>query len=347
MIDKQTLLERIDLLNLIGGNFHRAASTGGGEWEGPCPFCPDHGRDRFRIQPNNKPWGLWMCRHCTDGKWKNAIDYVIRRDSCDFKTALLTLGGQDLPAISRPIAKYIPEPEPAYSPPPEDWQETANQAIAICQDNLLFKDQGKKALEYLYKRGLKEKTIKRFLLGFSPGVKVGGLYIPRGIVIPCVVSGEVWYLKIRTNSIDQGKKYLGVKGNRTNAIFNAGDLISATPALFCEGEFDCMIAWQEIGDVVIPITLGAAKNKPDLASWGPYLIDVNLFMFTYDNDEAGRDGALAVMDVLGDRAKLALLPEEYKDINDYFLAGNDLWKWIQPYLEFYDPIKTAPLVEAN
>ena len=35
-------------------------------------------------------------------------------------------------------------------------------------------------------------------------------------------------------------------GSKPAALYNAGDLIGRDVALFCEGEFDCMIAWQEL-----------------------------------------------------------------------------------------------------
>src|SRR4030042_652775 len=82
-----------ELLSLVGQDtaLKRVAKTGGGEYAGPCPFCG--GRDRFRVQPNRKPWGLWMCRNCGEGRWQDVISFVMQRDQVDFKTALQTLGG--------------------------------------------------------------------------------------------------------------------------------------------------------------------------------------------------------------------------------------------------------------
>ena len=53
--------ERLDLLELIGrdARLRKVASTRGGEYAGPCPFCG--GRDRFRVQPRR---GRWWCRGC-------------------------------------------------------------------------------------------------------------------------------------------------------------------------------------------------------------------------------------------------------------------------------------------
>ena len=338
MIHKQAILEKIHLQSLVGSDLKKVAATAGGEYAGPCPFCG--GDDRFRVQPNRKPWGWWMCRRCTDGRWRNAIDFVMERDNCDFITACKALAGDSLPTTDTRRPTQTPA-KPAYRPPETIWQESAQKALEICQANL-WGDPGKRALPWLReKRGFSDKTIKRFGLGLSEGGELAGLYVPRGLVIPCIVGGEVWYLKIRTSSNEKGKKYQGVKGNRTAAIYNADELTPAAPGLLCEGEFDCMLAWQELGDVVTPVTFGAAGNLPDLATWGAYILPVSRFLLAYDADPAGENGAAKVMDLVGQRAELALLPDgPWKDITDYYQAGGDLWEWIRAYLPTWEELAT-------
>ena len=50
--DVETIKQNTDLLTLIGCDtaLKKVASTKGGEYAGPCPFCG--GRDRFRVWPN-------------------------------------------------------------------------------------------------------------------------------------------------------------------------------------------------------------------------------------------------------------------------------------------------------
>lgn len=332
MIDKQSLLEKTDLLALVGGSLKKVATTGGGEWAGSCPFCG--GDDRFRVQPYQRPWGLWLCRHCTEGKWQNAIDFVIERDSVDFRQACEILNGGALPR-SGGRRSYPKRPElPAYSPPAGDWQAQAEQVIEVCAGNLWAPENGK-ALEYLHGRGLLDETIGRFRLGYSPGGEIGRLFVPRGILIPCIAAGEVWYLKIRLPAKSGQQKYTCVKGSRTAAIFNADDLSGAQTALFVEGEFDAMIAWQGLAEMLACVTLGSATNLPDLATWGAHLIGLNLILAAYDGDPAGEQG-VSKLALLSERVKLAPLPEgPWKDVNDYAQAGGDLWDWIMPYLQAY------------
>jgi DNA primase len=76
----------INLLEIIGRDtkLKKAASTNGGEWAGPCPFCG--GRDRFRVWPQpagGKP--RFWCRQCECSG--DAIDYVMHRDNVSFHAA--------------------------------------------------------------------------------------------------------------------------------------------------------------------------------------------------------------------------------------------------------------------
>ena len=357
MIDTQALIASIDLLSMIRKDteLRRVASTGGGEYAGPCPICG--GRDRFRVQPQEQ---RWLCRHCTEGKWRDPIAYVMTRDNLDFKAACEKLSGGDM------VTTHIrpsPKVQPAYNPPDENWQKQALVVVERCQEEL-WKPRCKPVLEYLHSRGLEDSTIEHFRLGYvstgdphNYGVEIGGLYIPRGITIPCIVRDEVWYIKVRLVpgipykcagcgkiqtqpglcACGENNKYRGVKGNRPAAIFNGQTLLddSRGMALFVEGEFDCMASWQALGEWLPVVTLGSASNLPDLATWGLYLIGLRSVIACYDEDEAGRKGLEGLIR-LTEFVKLAPLPKG-KDINDFVMAGGDLQAWFRPYLEAYRP----------
>jgi DNA primase len=385
-IDLQSLKEQVDLLALAGQNtaLKRVASSGGGEWAGPCPFCG--GQDRFRVQPRRPGGGRWLCRQCTDGKWQDALAFGQRLwPGLPFKEVCALLVGGSPPRSpgkrrsNRSQAETgrldtPPAPEnPAYQPPPDDWQGQALRAVEICERNL-WSEVGSEGLAYLRGRGLQDRTIRHWRLGYSPGARFGGaaltggavssakitkaLWVPRGVLIPCLALGEVWYLKIallpgdsvrcekcrnRTparqpcSSCGALNKYRGVKGNRPAAIFGADDLPGVDLALFVEGEFDAMIAWQELNDVITVCTLGSATNRPDLATWGPYLAALEWVLAAYDMDAAGQRGAQALMG-LSERVRLCPLPvgaadaNHPKDINEYVLSGGQLWPWLKGIL---------------
>jgi putative DNA primase/helicase len=50
---------------------------------GPCPFC--NGKDRYRW--TNKNGGLYVCSGCTDSKYRNGFDFLMRHLGVDFRGA--------------------------------------------------------------------------------------------------------------------------------------------------------------------------------------------------------------------------------------------------------------------
>ena len=127
-------------------------------------------------------------------------------------------------------------------------------------------------------------------------------------------------------------KYRCMAGSRPAAIFNAEDLLGAELALFVEGELDVMTAWQELNDVLSVVTVGSSTNRLDLATWGAYLLPPTFILTTYDQDEAGKAGT-DYFASLSDKVKAIPLPEGVKDINDFYMAGGDLWQWLKSGLD--------------
>lgn len=364
MIDVISLKAQIDLLALVEQHtsLRRVASSGGGEWAGACPFCG--GVDRFRVQPQAEGGGRWLCRGCSEGKWQDALEFGKRLwPGLSFIQVCELLGsGAESTAHSRASSHgHFPQPgvlgasttkTAAYAAPANIWQAAARQVV-LTAERALWSREGQPALAYLHSRGLKDETIRYWRLGWSEGVKIslgeGELWLPHGVVIPCISLGEVWYLKIALLSGQMVKcqgcgervparkpcpkcslvnKYRGVKGNRTAAVFGADDLSGMDQALFVEGEFDALIAWQELHDVIAVCTLGSAGTRPDLATWGAHLLPLERIYAAYDADEAGKKG-LAALRVLSERVIPCTLPPGAKDINDFVLRGGDLWPWLK------------------
>ena len=366
LINLESVKSGADLLQIVrtsGIELKKVASTNGGEFAGACPMCGGH--DRFRVQPNASPYPLWMCRHCTGGKWDTVIGYIAKRDNLAPKKR------EDLAEICRRVVGEVPTtnrqqpdpvPIPAYQAPDDAWQASALQVIAECEATL-WKPKYSKVLDYLHDRGLQEATIRHFRLGYCStgkeeayGREIAGLYIPRGIVIPCLAAAKVWYLKIRLvpgvpcpcqnckvkmpqpgicQKCGKDTRYLGVKGNKTAAIFGADELTTASMALFVEGEIDAMTGWQEFGEIIPTVTIGGgATNRLDLATWGAYLIGLQSILISYDSDRAGQNGAEWLVQ-LSEKVRLAPLPEGEKDLNAFHQSGGDLMEWILNYFTFY------------
>lgn len=367
MICLEELKKTTDLLSLVEKEtkLRRVAITEGGEFAGPCPFCG--GRDRFHVQPNRPEGGRWLCRTCTDGKWQDAISYIQRRDQCDFKTAVSTLGGGKI----QTTVKKKPHPSvPPYNAPGDAWQAMAIRIIAQAEETL-WNPQGTVALDYLRGRGLREETIRRFRLGYSFGswkeVEGKRIRIAPGVTIPCMARQRVWYIKVRTlpslcyqcpkckaerdgpgpcgtpGCGGEVPRYLAVSGSMTASLFNAPALLKVPVGLLLEGEFDVMIATQELADLGIGVaTMGSASGRPNLGIWGAYLAAPSLLLAAYDNDEAGQRGMEGLARIVPKVRRIN--PPPAKDINDFFLAGGNLRAWIAPFLSQTLPSVLEPPV---
>jgi hypothetical protein len=232
-----------------------------------------------------------------------------------------------------------------YSAPGEEWQAAAQEVITICHKKLINKV-GVRAFKFLKSIGFQDDTIDRFNLGYSTGITIGDKTIPRGIVIPGIVGSVIRYLKIHLPTNIENEKYIFVAGSQPAALFNADDLFGMSQALFCRSEFDVMLSTQEIGDCIPSVTFGSVANRPDLTTWGSYLLPLRLIFSAYCGDPAGRSGTAALKEIAGDRVKKAMVPEGIKDLCDLYKSGKcSLWDWIKPSLNQFDPLSEEDKIQ--
>ncbi len=125
-------------------------------------FCPFHENTRtpsFVVFPDS---GTWRCfGQCSEGG--DVFSYVMKRDGCDFQTALENLAkraGIELTPYTRGDDQPREEKKRLYS--------LMNDAVDYFHNNLTQHPAGKPALDFLLtKRGLKSETIESFRLGYA------------------------------------------------------------------------------------------------------------------------------------------------------------------------------------
>ncbi len=343
-IDTEAIKHTVDLPALIEADLGPGHHSG--QWT--MYHCPFPGHNHGDRSPSLGVTALsWYCFTCR--KHGDAITWLMDYRGLSFLSACELLNGGSLPTTDKPVKRQEP---PAYQAPSAQWQDVAQWIVEKCKAALSTRE-GRPALDYLHSRGLEDKFIAWYRLGWSSGFSCGGLKIPRGVVIPCIENKQVWYLKIRLlpgepcrclachaqmpgpgtcPTCGAKTKYLGVRGNRTAAMYGASNLIGTEYALLCEGEMDAMIADQALNCLVGVATLGAATNLVDLATWGKYLIGKRQIFVVYDNDQAGARGA-ANLQKISNCIKRLELPAGFKDINEFVVSGGDLWAWIEPHID--------------
>ena len=313
MVNVPFLLERIELAALVEKDLGQPVRREGRWLKWTCPFHADGNTPSLGVANNR-----WKCFGC--GRSGDAIDWIRVREELGFREACQQLGTME------PLAASVATTHPAAvtaSTPSAVWQERAQKVASTCQATL-WSDVGAKARAWLNRRGLSDDTLLSWHLGFNPrDRKLAGLWMPRGIIVPCLVAGQVWYLKVRRAAGQP--KYTQVRGGQV-ALFGADTLPGRDVVVVTEGEFDAMLLHQEAGDLVGVATLGSASTRlPD--AWVPYLLGVQRLPIAYDADLAGAKGA-ATWQTLSARTE-RLLPLAGKDVTDFYLAGGDLRAWMQ------------------
>ena len=218
-------------------------------------------------------------------------------------------------------------------PPSAEWQAAMREFIDAAHERLL---NSAEALMYLQaERGLSIETIRRFKLGFNPDWMKTGFRDERGvvkaalgIVIPWIAAGQVWAVRIRT---PQGSladwldckphtdlpKYTSIRGSRQSAgLFNADSIADGQPLLMVEGEFDAILAQQDLG--IPTVTRGSSGDHKHIKTrWLEQIKRAENILSLLDNDSAGRRATEHLKTQLGQITRLTL--PSGKDISEYLI----------------------------
>lgn len=341
----------IDLVALCSQDtpLQRTASTGGGEYHGPCPFCG--GKDRFYVQVNPHGKGArWFCRQCSP-MGKDAIAYVQRQSNVSFKEALAILGLEGQP--QRPLKKsQVLRPANAPSEMRNDyialndpaWQQAAYEFSVQSYKNLHRTKAGRQQIdEYLIsQRMLTEEVIQLYGLGYNPtdihmnwgSVKV---WLPSGIVIPWRYEGTFYTVKIRS----WHGNYAQPSGNASGLYYGInGSIASIQPnsiVVVTEGEFDAMVIRAHTAHLELPLVTVATGSTAGAHAlrWVMDIAAAKQVFIAFDNDEngAGDKGAdwWLGQPALQDKV-FRLRPVGAKDATDMARLGHNLADWVMSTL---------------
>jgi len=331
------------ILDLIqqetGSTFRRKASTDGGEWAGPCPFCRA-GDDRFQVWPVK---GRYKCiRYC--GRGGDAIQFVREYKQMGFQAAKeylathyrMETGESD--AHRETVKRSNAHTEPCQAPGGL-WSDRAWEFVFDCQQHLMERGTNPKALEWLHGRKLTDETlwavgigynpagqyIERAAWGLPPATREDGrrkdLWLPRGVVIPWVIDGDLWGVRIRRPVGDP--KYYWIPGGAP-ALYRADSLTGARPAVLVEGEIDALTIAQEAGDVAVAVATGSTGGGRHVR-WLARLALPPAVLVAYDADEPGEKAAGYWLDVVKNAKRWR---PYWGDANGLAQEGVNVRNWI-------------------
>jgi len=352
-VDTAAIKERIDLLELIGRDtrLKHVASTRGGEYAGPCPFCG--GRDRLRVQPARR---RWWCRGClADERWQDAIAYVQRRDGIDdFAEACRHLGaspseldGQWRARSAAAVAAALGLRRASALPlaqeiePAEAWRARGLRFLEEAEA-ALWSPAGERARAYLHGRGLRGETLRYWRVGFQPTARRYDLaerwglpsctedgrralvWLPRGIVLPWLADGKLWHFKVRTAATDPDARYRAVRGGHP-WLYGAETVTPDRPVVLLEAELCAQLLWQEASDLVGTASLGGC-NRALAERALARLAACPVQLLAHDADVEGEKGAERLAPRLPRPRRIR--PPYAKDPTDYHQQGGDVRAWM-------------------
>lgn len=321
-----------DLYTLISVDvdLKKTAGTKGGEYHGACPFCG--GRDRLAVWPNATKPG-WWCRQCERGG--DAIQYL-REQGMSFADACAQLGRRldERPRTERPA----PAPE-ACEPPCAAWRAAGGAFALFAQQQL---HAAPHALDYLRGRGLTDKTIHAYGLGYNPAgrwserAKWGiarddskdarypdQIWLPQGIVIPQRVDGVLWKIEIRQDNPAQPDKRYKTVTSSSNVLAGADSLQPGKPFMLVEGPIDWLCVAQAAADLCGVGRVGTSGARR--VRWLTRLALASVVLVSLDADAPGDTASKYWLDALPNARRWR---PYYADPAQMAQDGGDVRAWV-------------------
>lgn len=155
------ILNSPDIISIIG-EYTRLEQRSPNDWWGCCPF---HGEKTpsFHVDVNQK---FYYCFGCHKGG--NIISFVMEMEKLPYSEALISIAKK----MSIPIKYKNGENNNSdfhkKNDEAEKYIDLYERTASMFHYFLLETEQGKKALDYVIKRGLTRETIEKFKLGYAP-----------------------------------------------------------------------------------------------------------------------------------------------------------------------------------
>ncbi|MCR5766144.1 MAG: DNA primase [Treponema sp.] len=305
----------VDIVSVIG-EYTKLTKRGAIDWWGCCPFHSEK-TPSFRVDAEKK---MYYCFGCHAGG--DVVKFVMEMEKLSYPEALTQLAQQsgipvryedgvkpDLIKQDNKIEQYI-----------ELYERTASMFHYL----LMETDSGKKALEYIKKRGLTEETLKKFKLGYAPAdrkwlkqfllkknfsedfLRQSGLFSQKypdyaffsdRLMFPIFNrKGQVVAFggRVIPPADESQRKYLNsgelpqFKKRETLFGFNfAKDSIRTNKKIiFCEGNMD-VIAYHQCGLDFAVATLGTALTEDHIKMIQGFVAD-GFVLLSFDSDGAGQ-----------------------------------------------------------
>lgn len=342
--------ERVDIVELVSAHFPLKRS--GRNFRALCPFHHEK-TPSFMVSPEKQ---IYHCFGCGEGG--DVFRFLMKSEGVDFVEAVRSLAeraGVVLPRQDDPTARASSESKRLF--------EANTLAESYYRQSLLGKG-GEGARRYLAKRGLEEKTLELFRVGYAPPPPTSfleyahtkgfsetillraGLILKgeegrlrdrfRNRVIFPIANGRGRTVGFGGRVLDQGDpKYLNspeteiyTKGRELYGLHHSGKWIREKElAIVVEGYMDLITLFQS-GIQPVVATLGTSLTRSQVRLLKRYAHDV---VIVFDPDQAGEMASLRGLDIFLEEdlsVRMVTLPEVDPDDFVKKRGGEAFWKEI-------------------
>ena len=242
--------EKLRIIKDILGGYRQSSN----EFLFQCPFCGHH-KKKMSVNFAINAYKCWVC----DTRGKNIYRLVRKFGSYQQKQKWLELEGRlDLSEFDKMFMEMNDEEiEQVTDLPPE--------FVSLCNKHL--PKSSRKALDYLFNRGVTKQDILMWKIGYCPE----GRYVGRIIVPSFNNSGNLNYF-IARSYVGHRMKYLNPPISK-NVVFNELFVDWDESIILVEGLFDAIVAGQN----AIPI-LGSTLREESKLFQGIVLNDSPVYL---------------------------------------------------------------------
>jgi len=354
---KEEIKNRLNIVNIIGR--YVDLKKAGTNYKANCPFHSES-TPSFMVSEEMQ---IFKCFGCN--KSGDIFTFLMEMEGIEFKDALNQLGEEAGVDLSKYSFKQNNNKNSIY-------YEMNETALKFFSYTLLKLPAGKKALNYLKNRGLGEKHIKEFQLGYAPNswnsllnyltkknytleqLNLAGLIkkgsnnyydVYRGrIIFPLInQGGKIVGFSGRT-IINEDPKYINTKDTpifkKSDYIYNLDkaktEIRRKKEVMVTEGEFDAITPFiKGIKNIVALKGTAFTTNQAKLLK--RYADTAYIF---FDSDLAGNLAAVRGIQIaqnLGLDVKVARLPQKYKDPDEAAKQSIDIiYKAIEDSIGAFD-----------
>ena len=149
--------DRLDIVEIVGQTVKLRRT--GKNYIGFCPFHSNTRTPAFVVFPETQTWRCFG--QCNEGG--DLFGYMMKREGWDFNETLRQLAER----AGVTLVQHTPE-NAADEQTRQDLSAVLEEAAGFFRQQMLTTPAGKRALDYLHKRGLTDETIKVWGLGYAP-----------------------------------------------------------------------------------------------------------------------------------------------------------------------------------